>query len=113
MRLVLSLLVLSLSQNLLAENGLTSLSLDKESGTAKVCGNVAVLRENEYFNHPDFSGYVIKIYGDNSMFDGLKDTEELCVKGPFQIDSRGFAPHLIITDVEVVAKKDKPSRKRK
>jgi len=86
-----------------ANNTLTSLELNQITKTAKICASPLVFVENEIFYHPDFHGYIIKISGDNSIFEGIGDNTEVCVAGPYRIDSRGFAPHLYINDIAVVS----------
>ena len=86
-----------------ASNQLSSLTLHEESELATACSSRKILLENERFSHPDFSGYVITIFGDNAIFDPYQDKEELCVQGPYEINSRGFAPQLIIRDIIIIS----------
>jgi hypothetical protein len=94
------------STSAFADNSLSSIKLNQASGTAEVCSTVEIFKNNEIFSHQSYSGYVIKISGSNSIFDGLASSAKICLAGPYKIDSKGFAPHLNISQVEVSRKQE-------
>ncbi len=82
-------------------NTLTSMDLiGAGSGQAKVCAPVEVFASNSMFRSLQRPGYIIDINGDNSMLDGQKGT--ICLSGSYVINSKGFAPHIIISATHVV-----------
>lgn len=104
------LILASLTSSTAMSASLNDLKLNPKTKVAIVRASCATFLNNEFFSHPSKPGYVIKILGDNEMFEGLPARRMLTLEGTYRINSRGFAPQLIINNVEISKSKTKSNK---
>jgi len=74
-----------------------NVSLDRKQRIIKICDTKANLLQLELFI---FEGYIVRL--DVDVEEALEDLEEddvVCIEASYNLDSRGFAPHIYVTEI--------------